>query len=157
MVVAVKVNGLRQMNRNLKKLKGREATNIMRAASRAAANVVLKESRKNLPGYHKKKVALVPSRRESSKIKFVFNIGPLAKHWALAFLEYGVEPHDITPKTKKVLVSFLGDDFIASKVKHPGIRRTSWLSKAFNESTNKSVNAFTKKVNDRIKKALLKR
>ena len=157
MVVKVKIDGLRQLNRNLKKLTGREATNVMRAATRAGAAVVKREAAKNLPGYHRKKVDLVRSRRDSSKIRHTFNVGPLADHWALAFLEFGVDPHDITPKTKRVLVSTLGDDFIASQVRHPGIRRTAWLSKAFNESSRKVVDAVRKKADDRIKKILAKR
>ena len=160
--ISVDVKGLRQLNRQLKKLTGREATNIMRAATRAAAVEIKKEAAKKLPTYHRKKLDVVRSRKLSSKITHVFRVGPKAAHWGLIFLEYGVPPHEITPKTKRALVSTIGDDIgtpsnAASKVKHPGIKRLAFLSRAINEGQQKSIAAFSKKANDRIKKALTKR
>ena len=149
--VTVKIHGLKQLNRQLNKLKKPQLA--VRAATRAGAAVFRSEARANLP-QHKKKIDLVRSRRESSYVREVFNIGPLKQHWPLAFLEYGVPPHEIKPKTKKALVDTFGGDLAAASVQHPGVIANHWLSRAFNQGQQKAVAAFMKKLRQRINKEL---
>jgi hypothetical protein len=149
------VKGLRDINRSLKRLKGRTAHNIMRAGTRAAANEYKKGMQNNLPAEHKKKVNIAASRRESSKTRHTFKIGPLSEHWPLAFLEFGVPPHDITPKTKKVLSDAGG--FVTAKVSHPGVTKIAFMRRAFSAKSDDAEKAFIKRVWLRIKKEALKK
>lgn len=149
--VMVKIHGLRELNRQLKKLKKPQLA--IRAATRAGAAVFRAEARSNLP-QHKKKIDLVRSRRESSNVREVFNIGPLKQHWPLAFLEYGVPPHEIRPDTKKALVDTFGGDLAAASVQHPGVVANHWLSRAFNQGQQKATAAFMKKLRQRIERGL---
>lgn len=148
--ISVKVDGFKALEKQLKRLQ--KPKNIVRAATRAGAVEIKKGFQKNL-GKHSRKVA-VQAKRQRNPTQFVFNIGPLVQHWELAFLEFGVPAHDIRPKRKKALVDTRGGDFVASEVRHPGVRATYWMSKGFNQSYQKALAAFIKKARQRINKEI---
>lgn len=152
--ISVKVDGFKALEKQLKRLQ--KPKNIVRAATRAGAVEIKKGFQKNL-GKHSRKVA-VQAKRQRDPTQFVFIIGPKVEHWELAFLEFGVPKHDITPKTKKALVDTLGGNFIASELtgehQHPGVRATYWMSKGFNQSYQKALAAFIKKARQRINKEI---
>jgi len=152
-MINVKVEGLKELNAQLKRLTGRKAKNILRAGTRAAAAQYKKEILKRLPSRHKKKIDIQSSRRESTQTRHVFNVGVLAKHWQLVFLEYGTKPHDITPKRKKILISTHGDNFVSKKVSHPGVKKLAFMRRSFQQSKN-AEKAFIKRVKQRINKEL---
>ena len=148
--VTIKFEGFKALERQLKRLQ--KPKNIVRAATRAGAVEIKKQFQKNL-GNHKQSVDVQPKRQRDPTV-FIVNIGPLVQHWELAFLEFGVPAHDIRPKTKKALVDTLGGDFVASEVRHPGVRATYWMSKGFNQSYQKAIAAFIKKARQRINKEI---
>jgi HK97 gp10 family phage protein len=155
----IKIVGLQELEKQLKKLK--KPRNAARAATRAGAVVIKKQAIANLEPRHKKKVDIRQSRRKSGSTHTTFDIGPKARHWGLIFLEYGAAPHEITPKRKKVLSGSSSADvaregFVAGKVMHPGVTPTYWLSKAISQSRDKAIEAFAKKMRERIAKEILK-
>jgi hypothetical protein len=155
MAEQIKVEGFKELEAQLKKLK--KPRNIIRAATRAGAVAIKKQAIANLEPRHKKKVDIQQSRRESGPTQTTFNIGPKVDHWALAFLEWGAKPHEITPKTKQILSGDVGGEgFVAGRVMHPGITPTYWLSKAASQARRKAIVAFVKKARDRIAKEILR-
>lgn len=154
--VSVQVEGLKQLNKQLKRLSGREATNATRAAARAAASTIKKEASKNLPSEHRKKLAIERSRRQSSKTQHVFKVGPKKEHWQLIFLEFGVPSHPISTKKKQALYGSGYDHPTTQEITHPGIKKLAFLRRAFSSKYKEAEKMFVKKLNQRIEKALRK-
>jgi HK97 gp10 family phage protein len=154
------IKGLDKIKAQLKRLSSKQVRSINRSATRAGARAIQKEAASNLPPKHKKKLDIQRSRRASRNQMEVFRIGPLAEHWPLVFLEYGARPHDISPKTSKILAigdfndqSGTWDNFVyLKKVRHPGIPATHFLSRAIVEGEDKALDAMGKQYWKRIKK-----
>ena len=156
------VKGLKELHKALKNLGSpRTADSILRSASRAGAVVLQKKAENNLISgsgtQNKKKIVIERSRRGSNKYSHLWRIGPRKENWELAFLEYGVPPHDINPKNKKALTIFTGDEsfggaIFATHAQHPGIKRVAFMRRAAEANPSDVVEVIKKKAWDRIKK-----
>lgn len=155
-MIKLDVKGLKEINANLKRLTGRQAKGIMRSATLAATNVFKKAAIANMGGAHKKKVGVEASRSQSSDVSFVYKTAPLKAHWPLYFLEFGVPPHEITPKNKKALADVLGGTFVVKKIQHPGVRKVAMFRRAFDSEVENAEKEFIRKSWQRIEKELLK-
>jgi len=162
------IKGLDEIKEKLKTLEADMVKNINRSAARAGAVAIKKVADKNLPIFHrgKKKLGEVARRRVKKNI-FSYKIGPKKEHWPLIFLEYGVPPHEITPKRAKALHLFeeasttrqirdigVYGGWFARKVKHPGIEATHFLSRAIFEGAEEAFKAIGDQYWKRIKKAI---
>jgi len=160
MSLNIKVTGLRELNKNLKKLKGRQAQNVIAASLRAGGRVIVKEARTRLdPEYEtlSKSLTVKVKRRRSP---YVLNavIGPTTGRkakfdgWYAHFVEFGVDPHELTIKSKKVMN--IGDDNFATTASHPGIKAKPFLRPAVDSTLRQIEKAYSKKMWEGIRKLL---
>lgn len=75
------------------------------------------------------------------------------------FLEFGVQPHVIEPKTKRgkrkaALILAMGQ--VVRRVKHPGISPRPWLRPAFDAKSQAALDAMAKALGKGIERAIAK-
>lgn len=168
------VKGLDELLDNLKDLPEKFHNNVFRAAVRGGASEYVKESRKNLgSGYDTLKRSLkVKSERGGRgwiRLKVHPERGRGAKYdgWYAHIVEFGSYKHpsgwDITPwksksgSGKKALS--LGANTVFSKVHHPGIRPTRFMTRALSAERRMidgMLKAGRKNFDKQIKKNWLK-
>lgn len=154
------IHGLAEIQAELRKLKTSVIKNINTSAARAGAREIQATADSGLPSHHRKqkKLDIERSRRRSRNGLDVFKIGPKKEHWPLVFYEYGADPFEIKPKTKKTLVFRSPDGKFQSfagrgvSVQHPAIPRLRFLSKAVIDGRTSALNAISRKYKQRLKK-----
>lgn len=147
----VKLKGFAELERTLKRL-GKKGKSIVTSSSRAGSQVFKKRMQANLPAEHKNKLAgPYVKRGPRSPYKTIHQVGTSVEHWQLVFLEWGVPPHEIKPRSNHKALRF-GDEF-ATKIKHPGVRELKWMRRAFySGGVSKALKAYKKKMWERIRK-----
>lgn len=157
-----KTDGFRQLDKELKKLTGREARKKIRKSLKKGARVIITQARSNLPSqYSTLKKSLVsqfrkPRTSDYQTIKIAFTYGKKARHdgWYAHIVERGADPHEITPLNRKALNA--GDDVIVKSVKHTGVRARPFFRPAFDSRHKTAVSVFGKKLFSEIKKDIKK-
>ncbi len=78
-MVDVKVNGMEELLKSLKKLPGNLQKNVLSGAIRAGAKLIADEARQNVPkdSEHLKKSILVRKRRSKNKDVLYFTVAPV--------------------------------------------------------------------------------
>lgn len=169
----IKVEGLKELNKALKQLGPRAARNALRASIRAGGRVVVSDARKRLPPQYDtlKRSLSVKVNRQRSPYEITAEVGPTtgksAKYdgWYAHLVEFGVAPHEITPKTKQVMVDAatsgrsgatqFGTVF-GKKVQHPGVPAKPFLTPAFEQNKRAIIEAQRKKLWEAIRKQAAK-
>lgn len=150
MTELVNVKGLSELQAFLDQLPAKMEANIMRAAMRQGANVVLAEAKTNVPtktGLLRDGLKVSTSSRRgvvTAKVK------ARGKHAYLArFVEYGTAAHFIKPKNAKSL--FIAGLF-SNGVDHPGAAPKPFLRPALDSQSQAALVV----VGEAIKKRLTK-
>ncbi|MDP3650901.1 MAG: HK97 gp10 family phage protein [Rhodoferax sp.] len=148
--MSANVKGLKELQAFLDQLPAKMEANIMRAALRQGAKVVLSEAKGNVPiktGALKAGLRISTNSRRgvvTAKIKAGGKHAHIAK-----WLEYGVAAHFIKPKKAKSLF-FAG--LMRDGVDHPGIAPKPFLRPALDSQSQAALLA----VGEAIKKRLTK-
>lgn len=159
-MIKADVKGIKELERTLKKMTGREANNAVAAGLRAGGRVIVKDARSRLPSEYDilKKSLTVKIKRRSSPYVLDGSIGPTVgsnakfNGWYAHFIEFGVDPHEIKPKRSKLMN--IGDDRWSTKVSHPGIKKIPFLRPAAENNMPQVQRAYIDKVWTAIKKVL---
>ena len=150
MAGSVKIEGLSEMNKALKKLDAKVATKISRAGLAEAAKVMRKEMRARAPrdsGNLRKNIKYKLKRFQRRGYKG--SVGVMSKAFYASFIEYGSSPH----KIKGVAIE--GKPF--ASVDHPGIEAKPFLRPAFEAKKEAAIKAIGPKVWAMIKKEAKKK
>lgn len=111
--VFVEVEGGDELIAELRAL-GVDVEMALKEATLAGGQVLVDEMNDLAPGPH-----IDAEVRSATPNKVTLDIGPDPQHWYYRFFETGVQPHEITPRTKKALAF---DDVVVKRVtKHPGM------------------------------------
>lgn len=95
------------------------------------------------PGVLKRSIRVVVNKKEK-----LSNFVGVGRAFYAMFLEWGTKPHIIEPKglgfkgAPQVLADYTTRRFFGKKVKHPGIRKRSFLTGALHKSHKPIVSAF---------------
>lgn len=157
-----KSDGFKELNRELKKLDGKEARKKLRKSLKKGARVIIEKARSNLPSqYSTLKKSLVsqfrkPRTKDYQTIKIAFTYGKRAKYdgWYAHIVERGATPHEFQALNK--LAMNAGDDNIVKVVKHPGVRARPFFRPAFDSRHKSAVSVFGKTLFSEIKKDIRK-
>lgn len=155
MSASLKLDGLADLNKRLKKLGGKVANKVSRDAVREGAKVVRKEMRAGAPkgetGNLRKSIRY---RIRGRKGNFRARIGVTSKIYYAWFLEYGTAAHTVPGKSKggnrsnaKVLI----DGKVFSKANHPGIRPNPFMRRAWDRSQRRTEQAIKSTLWKRIR------
>lgn len=146
----VHVKGFNELQKFLDELPAKMEANIMRAAMRAGANVILQQARANVPaktGLLRAGLRVYTSRRRGV-VKA--NVRAGGKHAYIGkFVEYGTAAHLIKPKTAKSL-------FIAGLMRdgaqHPGAAPKPFMRPALDTAANAALEAVAEAIKKRLNK-----
>lgn len=161
------MTGVKELERNLKKLELKQAKNVLRASIRAGGRVVVKAARNNLPGNYitLRKSLTVKVKRQRSPVYIEavvgMTVGKTAKYngWYGHIVEFGADPHTI-PATIKPGSSYknktlkLNDKTYRATVNHPGLPARAFLRPAFENNVKQVEKSFSGKLWEGIKKVL---
>lgn len=89
--MTIKIDGLKELRRELRKLPGNVQRRVIQSATRAGAVIIRDEARRRAPkdrGILEKSIIIKKSRR-SSNSSIVFSIGPSKKAYYGYFVELG--------------------------------------------------------------------
>lgn len=162
MSAGIQVHGLKELDKALKQIGPRAAKNALRASIRAAGRVVVKDARRRLPPQYDtlKRSLFVKVNRQRDPFSITAQVGPTtgrsAKYdgWYAHLVEFGVDPHEITVKNRKVLVDY--STVYGKKVQHPGVPAKPFLTPAFEQNKQEIVEAQRKKLWEAIRKQAAK-
>lgn len=172
---SVRVRGVKELHRALRKIHPRQAQNALRAGIRAGGAIIQKDARvrakarwPNAKALHKGLVVKV--RRQRNPYHMDVRVGPTtgrgARHnaWYAHLLEFGVAPHDISvSKYNKVMVEAVGGRgggvaysgrVFGVKVRHPGIGGRPFLGPAYMSKRAMVPGAISDKLWKHINKAM---
>lgn len=155
-------SGFKELNRELKKLDGKEARKKIRKSLKKGARVFIEKARSNLPSqYSTLKKSIVskfrrPRTSDYQTIKIAFTTGNSARYdgWYAHIVERGAAKHEIKPLNKKAMNA--GDDNIVKSVMHSGVRARPFFRPAFDSRNKSAVSIFGKKLFSEIKKDIRK-
>lgn len=161
MTSGVKITGLRELERTLKKLEPKNSKNVLRAAIRAAGRVVVVEARQNLPSEYDTLSRSLTHKllKQRSAVRMNLIVGPTTGEqaryngWYAHLVEFGVAPHPI-PKGNGRRIMNIGDGEVATKVQHPGVKKRPFLRPALDNNLEKIKDAYIAKLWAGIKKKL---
>jgi len=156
------IKGLKELNKNLKRLDSRSTKNVLRAALRAGGRVVVKEARNKLPSEYDtlQRALTLKLQRQRSPVEMKLNVGLTmgsgARYdgWYGHIVEFGAAPHDIPASGSKLMN--IGDGQVATKVRHPGVKKRPFLRPAFEQNILKIQKVFISKLWTGIKKKMIK-
>lgn len=166
-MIKVKITGLKNLEKNLKKLELKQAKNVLRASIRAGGRVVVKAARNNLPGNYivLRKSLTVKVKRQRSPVFIVAQVGTTTGKNArydgyyANMVEFGTDPHVIprkrgskSSKVNKILK--FNDNVYRTSINHPGTPARPFLRPAFDNNIRQIEKAFAAKMWEGIKKVL---
>lgn len=161
MVATAQINGFREANRNLNKLRERVAKNGTDRALKKAASPIRRKMRqkakKGKTGNLRKGIKIVIQKEGSTRVAVV---GAFAPAFHAHLIEYGSEPHDIELKRKQAFKSvvdagadlgFAAEDvFFSGTIKHPGSRAQPFIRPAYDEEKDNSIKIYGEVLGDFI-------
>lgn len=146
----VHVKGFNELQKFLDELPAKMEANIMRAAMRAGANVILQQARANVPantGLLRAGLKVYTSRRRGV-VKATVRAG--GKHAYIGkFVEYGTAAHLIKPKTAKSL-SIAG--LMRDGAHHPGAAPKPFMRPALDTAGTAALAAVGEAIKRRLNK-----
>ncbi len=153
-----KFDGVKEFEKNVKKLGGKVAKKVVRASLKKGGTVIIKEAKNNLPAEYDTLRRSIRSAFRKPKTSFYqtlkigFTTGRDAKYngWYAHIVEGGSDAHTIKSKTGKVITA--GDDTYAKKVNHPGTPARPFLRPAFDNKASAALRKFTDSLWQGIKK-----
>jgi len=146
MTATFKLDGLKDLNKKLKKLAPKVAKKVSRDALRAGAVVVRKEMRSNAPRDSGKLRKNIRFRIRGRKGRFRAKVGVTSDAFYAWYIEYGTGAHTIEGK-----VAINGN--VYSRVKHPGIKPNPFLRRSWEKSKKRAMRAVSSKLWTGIEKA----
>lgn len=138
------LKGHKEIAKKLRKLSGKAGKSVARKSISAGARVIRDEAKRNVPvktGNLKKSIK-VKTRAFRNRMGFhayVFvDTGRKARFdgWYAHFIEFGTQPHEINPKTKKGLK--IGGQ-VVNTVQHPGSAAHPFMRPALDTKTDKAI------------------
>lgn len=148
--VNLEVKGMKELEAKLLKLPRKIAQRILYRAVLAGAGVVRKEAKRLVvkrTGSLEKAIRAKRVRTKKPGLA-IYQVG--ARHPVAHLIEFGVAPHTIKAKRKKVMSD--GSTFYGKTVKHPGFSAKPFLRPAFDQSAQKVLQAMNKKLMKDIEK-----
>lgn len=147
----VKLDGLKELNKALKKLEGKVARKIAREGLKAAAVVIRKEMRRRAPiktGQLRKRIRYRLKRMRGGA-GYTGKVGVDVTVFYARFIEYGTTPHRIpngslgrgrNKRKNDAKLAFGGR--VLSRVQHPGTPARPFLRPAYESVKNTAVRAI---------------
>lgn len=146
------IDGLEQLKQVMKELPVKLQKQVIDATVRGGAREVAKLYKQNLPPKYKtlKRATKVIKRKARGRTETKYTITPTRGNnstydaWYAHIVEKGAQPHEITPKVKKVLKIGegyyntdhglrWGTGFVTKAQRHPGVRPTRAMYRAFKQ------------------------
>jgi len=158
----VKFSGVKEFEKQIKKLTGKAAKKVLKSSLKKGASVIVKEARRNLPSQYRtlKKALRSSFRRPKTQfyqtVKIGFTVGGSAKYdgWYAHIVEGGSKAHAINAKTGKMLS--IGNGNFAGSVNHPGTPARPFLRPAFDNKSRTATSVFTEQLWKGIRLSLKK-
>ena len=145
--MSIKLEGSKELTKQLNKLAKKAASGAVRKALRAGGNVILKEARIRVPrrtGTLKKSLGIVARKgtRTSFRVSITNRSGKKFKHdgWYAHFLEFGVRSHTLSKKNE-------------ARRKHPGHKAKPFMRPAYELKKEAAVKTFRDRMWQEILKA----
>ena len=156
----LKVDGLKHLERKLRRLDDALAGRALEGATRDGAKVFRDDMRRRAPrsdrgsgsrGHGHAADYIDVESRQASRNEASFNIGPPRWGWYLVFAEFGARPHTITPDAASVLR--MPGNIFAQSVDHPGLTSRPWMRPAFDTRKGDAVRTVRSSLAARIRQA----
>lgn len=143
-----KFKGGKELQDFLNTLPAKVENNILRSALRQGANVIKAEAKANInddTGDLSRSVRVKTSSK-GGLVKAKVEAKDHKAHW----VEFGTEPHMITPKEKEGALGVNGR--VVSAVNHPGAKPYPFMRPAADSKTNEAVVAVGNQIRKRLTK-----
>ena len=164
-----KITGLADVIQAMEKLPSNINKKVLQSAANAAAQEIVKRSRRNLPPSYTTLKKAITKRKRSERGRFAIRYTVGVTHgkgarydgWYAHIVEYGSEPHDISPKKSQalyaagVVMNKRGGAFSQS-VHVGGVPATRFMSRTL-EDYSQVIDVFVKKGRSNLKALRLKR
>jgi HK97 gp10 family phage protein len=143
--------GGQQLDELLQTLPGKMQRNINRSALRAGAAALLPEVVQRIPvaSGDLRASARITTRARGATVSASVKVGNQVA-WYAHLVEYGTRPHVIKPREAKGAMQFGG--VTTKSVQHPGTRPQPFMRPAIDISLPQVVEAFTRKMRERLTK-----
>lgn len=143
------IRGGRQLNELLQTLPTKVERNILRAALRAGAAVILPEVQSRIPAAtgQLRASARITTRYRKGQVSASVKVGNFLA-WYAHLVEFGTRPHTIRPKNPGGTLRFGG--ITTREVQHPGTRARPFMRPAADAATPEALTAVTRKIRERL-------
>ena len=158
MATEFKIDGLAELDKELKQFPMRVQKNVLRGAVRAGSGVIVKEARRLAPKETGDLRRSIKARNPRIKDKLV--IGGLRAGGGDAFyahmIEFGTKAYTIKPNKKLGKKAITFDNGVFSSANHPGIRPQPFMRTAMDLTTQDALHKVAQYIRERMQKERLK-
>ena len=141
-----KFKGGAELQAYLNQLPAKMEQNVMRSALRQGANVIRKEAQATVPvdsGDLRKSIK-VRTRSRRGQVTATVETKDFKAHW----IEFGTEPHEITPKQPEGALAF--GNTVVKSVQHPGTQAQPFMRPAADSKVNEAIVAVGEQIRKRL-------
>lgn len=134
---SVKILGTEDLNRALREL-GITATKGKKQVALGAAGIIRDEAEANAPeedGFLK--AHIIQEILEETEDAITVAVGPDRDAFYGLIVEFGADPHNEEPETKRVLSD--GKEVFGVEVNHPGVPERPFLRPAFDDNIDRAI------------------
>ena len=156
------LTGFKELQAALKQLPQEMAHKAIRKGALSGVGVMRKAAKANVPqrrGKLMKKIRAKLKKGGPSMWEAVYQLGATRAAFYGLFLEFGTRPHVIKPrllprlKDGKTYKALGKDGIFGTRVNHPGIKASRWLSRAFDQNIDAAIEQSRKVLKREIEKA----
>lgn len=143
------ITGGRELDDLLQTLPAKMERNILRAALRAGAAVVLDEVKQRIPERtgQLRASARITTRYRQGTVTASVKVGNFVA-WYAHLVEFGTRPHRITPENPRGFLSINGSEVRSAN--HPGSRAQPFMRPAADASLQTAIDAVTRRIRERL-------
>ena len=163
MATEFKIDGLAELDKELKQFPMRVQKNVLRGAVRAGSGVIVKEARRLAPketGDLRRSINTRNPRIEGKLVIGGLRAGGKQKGKPNVFyaqmIEFGTKAHVIKPHKKRGKKAITFDNGVFSSANHPGIRPQPFMRTAMDLTTQDALHKVAQYIRERMQKERLK-